>query len=507
MNSNAQKIAVIIEKIILIAFAVFSLLNFLSFLTKYENRYDFAVFLSSMPVWILFIISASAVFLLFLLLFRKMVSRIVERKILSYGVIIIAVVLPRLLAIGIFRVTPLSDFKLYHDIASGLAKGEIIASGYISLFPHTFGYPAVLSLLYRIFGPHYLAGQLLNVLAGVGIAVLIYQTGSILFSREAGFSAALFWAVWPSQVLYCTLICTETLFTFLMLLNIRVFISIIRKEPLRKAAFAGLGLLCAYTNCIRPFGIILTASFILVLILDGLKHKGTLATKAVSCLILAAAYLVSASLFGMGLSGIIGRKTAGFPAGFNLLTGSNIKYAGTWNIEDSRILSDYTDNGSFDAQEVQNAVMDIAIRRYEAQGLENFRLFCMKYKVLWASDDDIINYMRAGLEENPEDSVLFSSIARYLRLICNVYYLMMTCLCIVSAIRLYRHEPGVPAYAFILFILGTAAAHLLLEVAGRYHYPTVSLLSMLAGAGSEAALDHLKHSRIKAGMKPSPQKP
>jgi hypothetical protein len=63
MNSNAQKIAVIIEKIILIAFAVFSLLNFLSFLTKYENRYDFAVFLSSMPVWILFIISASAVFI------------------------------------------------------------------------------------------------------------------------------------------------------------------------------------------------------------------------------------------------------------------------------------------------------------------------------------------------------------------------------------------------------------------------------------------------------------
>jgi|GEM_PF-1242820 len=136
-------------------------------------------------------------------------------------------------------------------------------------------------------------------------------------------------------------------------------------------------------------------------------------------------------------------------------------------------------------------MMDMAIRRYREQGFQNLRLFYWKYKILWASDDDILNYMKAGLSQDSGGSNLFSVLARYLKLLCNLYYLAMTCLCLVFGIRFYRHESDTRIYTVLMFILATAAAHLILEVAGRYHYPVISLLSLLAGGGLEMMGNHL----------------
>lgn len=386
--------------------------------------------------------------------------------------------------------------------------GRFTGSNYISLFPHTFGYPAVLSLVYRIFGPRVWAGQMLNILAGIGIAILLYQIGSILFNSQIGLWAALFWAFWPSQVLYSTLLATEALFTILMLLAIRFFVSFAGRNKKSPAALAGLGLLCAIANCIRPFGIVLILCFCFTLVLGdgaGKDRPLQLARRTAPCLVLAIAYFIAAWLLGAGLSGIIQKEIARFPVGFNLLTGSNIRYSGTWNIEDARILSSYTDHVPFDAHEVQNAMADMAFRRYRDQGSRNLRLFYWKYEILWASDDDILNYMKAGISQDPEGSGLFSLLARYLKLLCNLYYLAMTCLCLIFGIRFCRHESDTRIYAILLFILATAAAHLILEVAGRYHYPVMSLLSLLAGAGLEM-MGNNRHSCRKRAMLPGNRK-
>lgn len=242
-----------------------------------------------------------------------------------------------------------------------------------------------------------------------------------------------------------------------------------------------MGLLCAYTNCIRPFGIILILSFIIVIVLDDRAYErrfsGKIAAKTLPCLLLALSYSVSSFLFGIGLSGIIQKEIAGFPVGFNLLTGSNIKYSGTWNIEDSQILLSYASHESFKAQEVQSTMMDLAIRRY---------------RIMWASDDEVISYIRAGLMEATNGWARFSGMERYLRLACNGYYFAMTCLCLVFSIRIFRRVPDHSCYVAPLFILGTATAHLVLEAAGRYHYPVVSLVALLAGAGAEHVLSRIR---------------
>lgn len=497
--TGGSKLMNLLCKIIAFLFAAFSSLNVLFVIIKRSNRSDFNLFGKSMLVWLLFLVIALAVFLFLLLLIRKPLSRISERKAICYAVIIMAVIVPRLLVISVFTVSPTDDFKFYHTIAQELAKGNVTGSGYISLFPHTFGYPAILSLVYSVFGPQFWAGQMLNILSGIGIAILLHQIGSILFNRRIGLSAALFWAIWPSQVLYALLLSTEAIFTFLMLLTVRVFLAITKNGKPLIAAFAGLGLLCAFTNCIRPFGIVLILTYCIVLILGGKYDRGRvfreILKRTVPCLVLAVSYFISSHYFGLGLSRIIQKETASFPVGFNLLTGSNIKYYGVWNMEDSQILYSYTD-GDFDAQEVQNTVMDIAIQRYMDQGTQNLFLFYQKYNILWASDDDVLNYMKAGTNQNPEAAALFSGVSRYLKLACNLYYLAMTCLFLLFAIHFCRYGYDVRVHTILLFILGTAAGHLLVEVAGRYHYPVISLFALLAGAGFEIARSRLGTCRI-----------
>jgi len=502
-SAGGSKTAGLAWKIIAFFFLAFSSANILLTVRNYEYRHYFPLFRGNMKLWILFLAAATAVFLLLLLLLRGPISFVSDRKALCYAVTVLAALVPRLLAIGVLDVSPVSDFRLYHNIASELLNGEVFGKGYISLFPHTFGYPAILSLLYRIFGPYYPVGQVFNAILGIGISVLLFQAGDILFGRRAGLTAALFWALWPSQVLYSLLLCTEVLFTFLMLLCIRVFISITGKEKWNMAALAGLGLLCAFANSIRPLGIILILSFIIVLFLAGRPGKygfiRSLAGKMAPCLVLAASYFIAAYLMGIGLSGIIQKDIARFPAGFNLLTGSNIKYSGTWNGEDSGILESFTGGREFDAQEVQDAVMDIAIRRYIDQGAENLRLFYRKYIIMWASDDEVINYISAGLDQEAGESGFFNELGRYLKLACNLYYLFMMCLCLVFAIHLARRGTHASAYALLLFILGTASAHLLLEAAGRYHYPAISMFSLLAGAGLHAVLYRNRAGNASAG--------
>lgn len=357
-----------------------------------------------------------------------------------------------------------------------------MGEGYISLFPHTFGYPVILSGFYKIFGSDYIIAQILNVLLGLGISFTLYYIGVILFDKTLGLLAALFWALWPSQILYCELVSTEALFTLLMLLNILIFLVIVNKERQSIAAILGLGILCALTNYIRPFGIILIFSFCIFLLLKLHSNKNTykpIKTVIVSITILVISYIISSNIACAGISKIINKDIAKFPIGFNLLTGSNAKYSGTWNLEDSNILSEY-DEGPFDAQDVQNKMKDIAIKRYKQQGFQNVILFYNKYNIIWASDDNVLSYIKSGLEQ---ESSWFNNLFRYLKFACNIYYLLMMCFCCVFSIYYFKRKINGGFLVIITIILVTVATHLILEVAGRYHYPVISLFSLLASVG------------------------
>ena len=63
---------------------------------------------------------------------------------------------------------PESDYKTYYEIADLINRGTLLKEGpgycdYIAMFPHVFGYPYVLAVLFRIFGTSVQTAQYFNV--------------------------------------------------------------------------------------------------------------------------------------------------------------------------------------------------------------------------------------------------------------------------------------------------------------------------------------------------------
>jgi 4-amino-4-deoxy-L-arabinose transferase-like glycosyltransferase len=79
------------------------------------------------------------------------------------------------------------------------------------------GYPAVLSVGYRLFGYRPFVGTALQVLLGIATIVLISTIGTAAFGTRIGRYAALLLAVYPTHVFYATLNLTEPLFTLLVM--------------------------------------------------------------------------------------------------------------------------------------------------------------------------------------------------------------------------------------------------------------------------------------------------
>ena len=111
----------------------------------------------------------------------------------------------RLLWIVLCPNSPVSDQVVYHQTATMIAGGH----GYV--FPDgspggwwPVGYSAVLSVVYGLFGHHYIVAYFLNCALGAASILGCYLLGRDLFSRAAGLWAAVGFAAHPTFVLYTT---------------------------------------------------------------------------------------------------------------------------------------------------------------------------------------------------------------------------------------------------------------------------------------------------------------
>lgn len=372
-----------------------------------------------------------------------------------------------------------------------------IGQAYISLFPHTFGYSAVLSVIFRIFGANVLTAQLFNIVCGCGIAIMLYLIDRKLVNGKAGLFAALFWALWPSQIFYSTLVSTEAVFTLLLLVSIHIFISL--KEKALFIKLFALVFFCAFANNIRPFGTILILAFSIFIILSEIHTRISLKSLLRKTVLpigtILISYILIYNLINIGISEIIKKEVAGSPIGFTLFVGSDLKYDGTWNTEDAGVLSQMIDKGPFAAQDVHDKLENMAIKRYQAQGYNNLKLFMGKFDIMWASDDDILDYMKAGLDVNAPSSSSFTGMMRYFRIICNSYYFVMILFCAIFAFSLTRDGFNPKLAVPVLIVLGIAAVHLLVEVHGRYHYPAMAILSLLAAGGAFKIMEFIQNRK------------
>ena len=167
----------------------------------------------------------------------------------------------------------------------------------------------------------------------------------------------------------------------------------------------------------------------------------------------------------------IGETPASTP-GYSIYVGFNEKTRGKWNKEDSDLLGYYNGLKGMTAQEVQQNMLKEAIGRIKNSAINYPDFFHKKMIVLWGNDSGGIGYGEKVITHK----YAFESLS-------NGYYYFMWFLSMIGMLFLFFTRKNKLLYIFPLFAIGLSMAHLLVEVATRYHYSGIITLTFLAAYG------------------------
>ncbi len=399
----------------------------------------------------------------------------IEKPIFWLAAICVLGILVRVVAVQGIQPAPASDFETYHQVAAALAEGTIVKADYIAKYPHVIGYPAFLSLFYRLFGASVVVGQYVNILLCGGIMVELYFLGKRVADKSVGLLGALLFALLPSMVLYCTLLASEMLFTVLFLGCVLLLLEAIKRKGCA-AVLLGLaaGLLLAVTNAVRPLGPLVLIAFFLYAWLFG---KNLVRWKAAVSVVLLAAYVLT----GMGLTAsvarVIGEDIQTSATGYTLYVGTNLESGGTWNEADALKSDAVFAAAGGDEKRWNDQMTDLALERLQGYSMPQLVLLMgKKFSNLWGTNDHVNWYIKSALPA--EDA--YHGYYEPLRTLTNLgYYAVL--LLVVFGLRALRKSRELPFLA--LLVLGAACMYMLTEVAGRYTYSTTVLLLLFSAAG------------------------
>lgn len=432
---------------------------------------------------------------------KPKISTAVEAILITF--VIISAVAVRLWIIRNLPVQPESDFKTYYKIAELLANGTLLKDGtgycdYISQFPHVIGYPYILSKVFVVFGPSVKAGLYLNLIASVLSIIFVNRIGRLIFGRAGGFFAMLFVAFWPSQILYINQMASEPVFMCLTLLCIWIIAYLFKMPASVKASrililYVILGTLFAMAGAVRPVSIILLVGMIICTITYKAKAsdisragliKSLMSRGWIGAVVILVSYLVCSIIISGATARTIDRELPGSTVsfGYNLMVGLNMESKGMWNEQDSKFLNDrYMETGS--AQEAHKASRNEAVKRLTKDPLGIANLMFQKYTLLWWNDDYGAYWNLLFLEQQGNLTAHKSELINDITIWNNIYYIICVYLSLVAGIFLWFRKNVGTEHVLILYFIGTALLHMILESQGRYHYNILPVFALLAVSG------------------------
>jgi|GEM_PF-2021483 len=416
--------------------------------------------------------------------------------------ILVAGVAVRLYYIHSYPLEMESDYKFYYDVAKMIRQGTLLTESnneFICLFPNTFGYSYVLSLVLRVFGTAKEIGLYFNVGISILTSFFCYRIGKRLIGRLCGISALLLSCFWPSQIIFSNTNGSEATFTCMLFGAVLLTVYVMKKydgltsKTVRPILLHFLiGILLSLAASIRPMALIFLIALVLCLLSVNKKLKfrniNELSLGAIflskgwfRAVVVIAGYMMCTLFVNAGISNAIQKEAAGSGAlGYSLLVGVNIKSDGGYSPEIMDILSNSYEE-TLSAQKAHQVCMDKAIASIKADPIGTLELFAKKYYLIWSNDDyatttNIATMNNQGLL-TPEREKSFYHIEGW----NNVYYLFVVLLSAIGVGFLFKKDDI--SLIFPVFFVGAAVLHILVEVQNRYHYYLLQNFAILAAVG------------------------
>ena len=404
------------------------------------------------------------------------------------------------------------DYQTFLEAAENLASDiQLRNHAYLAMFPHILGYSAFLSVFLRLFGGGIRTAAMVNAGLTSLSCLAIYRMGTLAGGRKAGRIAALLWILCPSKLLYNTMSLSEPYYTCLFLF---FFLLVMRMDSkCRKPAEESVaelsskkhrmnllsflcvgisgGVLLTLANSARPIGIIPIIAMLIWLFLlrccpagrnrETQNDRGEIkpitqkwqSNKHLVFMtaVMVLAYIASGSVWRNYEERILGEEPAGFP-GYSVYVGFNIETGGSYCDEDMELLqSRYFGEDNESAEQAQRYMMERAKERIRENRKELPQLMLKKLGTLLGHDEAGAFYAKESLPPR---------VYSLLCILCNVWYYSLCLLAVPGALHFCREGESGAIHLLPLFAVGLVLAQLLVEVAARYHYVLIPILTLLA---------------------------
>jgi len=380
--------------------------------------------------------------------------------------------------ISLVNPEPVSDFAVYYNTAVGLSAGRgflTVDGAPTASWP--VGYPGFLSVLFTIFGPSLFAGKMANVILYMGILFLSYHLARKLFNSElTGRMTLAILSFYPAHIAYCSLLGTEILSTFLLLLAVSLLI------------FAGprvyMGLLSGLVfgaGClVRPETFFVPA----MLFTEGLSKRireGMLRKHVGLFLVAYASLLLTILPWEVRIYHLFG--TVSFVTtrgGLALFMGNNPYADGhSWNTEMTKMLG-----GTGNEVEIDARARAFALDYMRHHPLKIIRLLPAKFYYLYARDTSAAGWNEIGMRPMHKSLLTFF---RGFGILSQAYYMAMMIAFFVALLFLFgskRWKARFPRSSMVgLWLIAYFTAIGLVFIGNeRYHFRTMPWIAMYVGA-------------------------
>jgi hypothetical protein len=362
----------------------------------------------------------------------------------------------RLLAIAAIP-TPLeTDWANYHRLA------VLIADSGPQFAEVATGWPMLLAIPYRVFGPEPILGEVLNAGAGVATAVIAFVLARRAFGRPAGAAAGATVAVFPSHVLMTVVLASETVFA--LLIAVAALLALVALRRGGTAPWLAVGLVLGVGQYVRPAGVILLAAFaVLPWLASARRPVASGAAVVVAFLVVLAPVVAWNRSEGAGWSVTTSRQ-----GNWNLLVGLNQEHDGHYNTDDAALVGGERGTREFDVR-----AGALARERLLADPAGAVALAVRKFPLLWGPDR-YAAYWAVARSRPADIGPVFA--------LGDASQIAWVAVTAGAAIALWRRRDRQPAIGWLtlLCVGGVAAAHTVLEIQERYHAFVAPLLIVLA---------------------------
>lgn len=405
---------------------------------------------------------------------RRALDRLLSAPAFVPGCLAAAALL-RLLWAAVVRVAPESDFFWYFERGLVLAaRGEYNWFGApTAYFPP--GYPLLLAGLFKLAGPSLPAAILASVALQCGAVYLVYRLGRRLFASEyTGRLAMLLYACYPENVGFTSLLASEHLFIFLMLLGTALLLRARRHWGL----LALCGVVWGLATLTRPQAVGIPALYFAL----AAWRAGSLRRLLLPCAVVHLLLALTLLPWFARNARVFGRLMVTSTTGVNLYIGNNPDANGTYVF--TRRMFDAVPEPRGTELQFDDACRKTGQAFVREHPWRALALLPLKFGWLYAGDFISLYWNIRGVESA---SPRLAAALRLLRVPFQLYYLLLLA-AFLAAVVPRRRRQAIAARAGAFPALGPGivlyftAVYLVYYGAARYHAPMMPWIIIYAAA-------------------------